>query len=363
MKVLDRYTIRSIITVSAVTMLLSSLILLSVDLFGNLDTYLNREASLSLIAHLTLLALPEALLFAIAPSLLFSIAYYLSQSEANNEMLCLTGSGFSYKRIIIPILVLAVCFSLAQGILSEKVAIPAIQQRQQIEDEFFGQRSSHDTRNLIVSDPSGRYLVRATRYSDRDHRLSEALILIMGADGILSQRIDAKSAYYHPDRGHWVLSDVRIQRINEDAGGVVEYFEDEYALPLFSLEPAYFREMSDDIQTMEFFRAVEYLRTIQAVDIERYYPLAVEFAQRFFDSFSPFILALVALTVSYRFKKNVLLFSIISSLIIAVIYYVLQMLTLIIARQGVISATTAMIIPMIVVFMVAFIERQIVRVS
>ena len=47
--------------------LLTTLMLISVDLFANLDTYLSHELPLATIAYLTLLGAPQAVLFALGP--------------------------------------------------------------------------------------------------------------------------------------------------------------------------------------------------------------------------------------------------------------------------------------------------------
>jgi len=56
-----------------------------------------------------------------------------------------------------------------------------------------------------------------------------------------------------------------------------------------------------------------------------------------------------------------LLFSIITSLGLAVIYYVVQMVTLIMAKQAVIGPLWGMVIPMIVIVCIALAERAAIR--
>lgn len=75
MKLIDRYIIRTIALVASITLLLCTLMLLSVDLFANLDSYLTRSIPYPVIAKLTLLYAPEAVLFALGPSLLFSASF------------------------------------------------------------------------------------------------------------------------------------------------------------------------------------------------------------------------------------------------------------------------------------------------
>jgi lipopolysaccharide export system permease protein len=96
---------------------------------------------------------------------------------------------------------------------------------------------------------------------------------------------------------------------------------------------------------MELPVAWDYLQKIQNYDHTEYNTLATDFYQRLFSCLTPFVLMLIACSINYRFKKNVLLFSIICCLCIGVIYYVVQMLSLIMANQGMISPMAGMLVP------------------
>jgi len=361
MRVVDRYNTRAVVNTTLVTLALCTLMLLSVDLFSNLDSYITGEVAGAVIAHLTLLYTPQAVIFALGPSLLFSIAYHLSQLEANNEMICLYGCGLSYRRIIAPILIIGLLFSLAQFTISEQLFIPAQLKRTSIEDGLFGLRSTYDSRNLTIGDPAGRYVVWARHYNDREALLSQVVFVLLDEEGQLSARIDSDRARWEGERHHWVFEGVRIQRPDGEGRRVETTEEATFELDLFTLEPSYFKNISDDIKTMGIRQAIDYLSVIRHVDSDRWAPLATDFAKRLFDALNPLLLVAIAVTISYQYKKNILLFSIITAISIAVIYYVVQMLTLIMARQGVIAPVWAMVIPMIVLLLVAFAERAIIR--
>ena len=129
----------------------------------------------------------------------------------------------------------------------------------------------------------------------------------------------------------------------------------------FDLEPSYFRNISSDILTMELASAVRYLDLIRLLNPKLWYKAATDFANRILSSRTPLVLIFIACTISYKYKKNVLLFSIITSLFIAVIYFVVQMVTLIMAKQGVIEPVWGMVIPMIVIVSIAISERLVLR--
>lgn len=361
MKLIDRYIIRSIALVASITLLLCTLMLLSVDLFANLDSYLTRNIPYPVIAKLTLLYAPEAVLFALGPSLLFSASFFLSQLQANNEMICLLGSGHSYKRIVIPILLLGIVFSALQFGFSEYVHIPLSKEREAQEDALFGLRSTYDNRNITLRDPEGTYVVHARQYSEKEKRLAQVMLVLIDEKGSLQSRIDAPWAYWEEEKGLWRLEQAREQAIDESSMLVNQTDNPALYVDAFTLHPSYFRNLSNDIKTMELRTAYHYLARIADLDPNRYPELATDFAKRILDSLTPLVMLFIACAISYKYKKNVLLFSIITSLGLAVIYYVVQMVTLIMAKQAVIGPSWGMVIPMIVIVCIALAERAAIR--
>ncbi|MBR6085835.1 MAG: LptF/LptG family permease, partial [Spirochaetales bacterium] len=73
LKTLDRYTVSSILKTGIATALLASLMLLGVDLFSNLDLYMNHNVGFSKACSVTILYFPEAFLLALGPSFLFAV--------------------------------------------------------------------------------------------------------------------------------------------------------------------------------------------------------------------------------------------------------------------------------------------------
>jgi lipopolysaccharide export system permease protein len=159
----------------------------------------------------------------------------------------------------------------------------------------------------------------------------------------------------------WRLEGTRSQTIAEGFDGLTVDERQSMIEAAFDLDPSFFRATSTDITTMELSHALRYLKEIALIDSQRYPPLATDLVKRLFDALTPLILVFIAVTISYHYKKSVLLFSIITSLILAVIYYVVQMVTLIMARQGVIGPLWGMAIPVFVLVSIALLERAIIR--
>lgn len=357
MKVRSRYTMTSIAKVGSITLILCTFMLISVDLFMNLDSFVTREIAPSVMFKLSLLYAPEALLLALAPSLLFSTTYFLSQLHANNEMITLLNAGISYKRIIGPILIVGLLFSFLQFGFQEQVAIPWTRARSALQDEQFGLRSTSDNRNITLSDPRGEFIVHASHYIDGQKILRGVTLLLLDKEGKLTTRYDANEATWDSELEVWTLHNV-IQ-YETVALAVQSSREKSVIVKQFTLEPAYFKNISSDMKTMELAQALSYVRTIKEVQAKLWHELATDLSNRILSCLTPFILIFIACMIRFNFKKNILLFSIIYSLSIAVLYYVVQMVTLIMAKQGVIAPLWGMVIPMIVVLCIAITERLI----
>ncbi len=361
MKLVDKYIVKSLLSISFITLLLCTFMLMSVDLFTNLDAYLTNEVPLPTIIKLTILYIPQAVLFALGPSLLFSATYFLSQMQANNEYICLLGSGLSYKRIVFPIVILGLLISILEFGFSEQLYIPSQHLRSVQQDELFGLRSTYDNRNITLQDPEGTYVVHAKQYSEEAQRLAQILLVLLDDNGTLTGRVDASWAFWEPEQQVWRLEHARYQKIDESGLTVQTSDSNELRLPQFNLAPSYFRNISNDITTMELPTAINYLKRMKLLDPSRYPTLATDFYKRLLDNLTPLVLLFIACTISYKYKKNILLFSIITSLAIAVVYYVIQMVTIIMAKQGVIGPIWGMVIPMIMVVCIALTERAALR--
>jgi lipopolysaccharide export system permease protein len=357
MRLLDKHIISTVAKVAFIALVLCTFMLVSVDLFSNLDTYIQNNVSRFTIFKLSILNVPEAALYALAPSLLFSATFFFSQLQANNEMICLYNAGISYKRIVLPVLILGVFFSLANFAVNELLAIPFTRQRSVMENNLFGLTSTYDNRNITLSDLQKGFVIHASHYNDERKRISNVVLVLRDAEGNLEQRIDAPSATWDEEQGYWVFKDVSIHTVQGEPFTVDTLQEKTYSNPAINLEPNLFRNFSTNIKTMELGTAVRFLNRIRMLDPSQWNAYATDFASRIFGCFSPLVLLFIACTISYKYKKNVLLFSIIMSLCIAVIYYVMQMLSLILAKQGVIGPVWGMAIPMIMIVCIAILER------
>ncbi|HPB42460.1 MAG TPA: LptF/LptG family permease, partial [Sphaerochaeta sp.] len=248
--------------------------------------------------------------------------------------------------------------SILQFAFAEYVKLPLSKERLILEEELFGLRSTQDNRNITLHDPEGRYVLYARHYRAQDNLLREVLLLLFDEQGNLTHRLDAQQGRYDEDSGQWRFHGVQSQEVGEVVSTrTLEAYDD----PRINLDPSYFRGAGGDIDQMDIQTALQYLHWMKRLDPNRYTPLAADFVKRILDALNPLVLIVIAAAIRYSLKKNILLFAIITSLIVAVVYYVVQMVTMIAARQGVLSPVWAMVIPSVVVLLLAALQRTLSR--
>ena len=99
---------------------------------------------------------------------------------------------------------------------------------------------------------------------------------------------------------------------------------------------------------VQSYYAYEYLNRLKSVNYASWREGMTDFLRRLASPFGILVLSFIALSLNYTYKKNILLFSIVQSLIIAVVYYVADMVFSIAARQGSINVYSVFIAPPII---------------
>jgi len=352
----DRYIIKSILKTALSALFICTLMVVAVELFSQMNQIVSNSVGFDKLLELSILGVPKYLMMVVSICFLFAVTFFLSQLQANNEMITFYNSGFSYRRVIRPILLLAVVVSLFFFYFSETVSIQATLKHDALSEELFGRSSTVDNSNITLSDYEGRYIVHASRFREEEERIDDVVVLET-EEGRILKRSEAAYALFDKETGYWTLYEA-VRYTREGRVLTSERFSNlEY--PLFTLEPRLFRNLSDDISTMDRKDANEYLHRMKVLDPDIYMVSATEYLQRLFSPFSILILMVISCSMNYKFKKNVFLFSVIQSLCTAVVYYVAIMVMTIMAEQGLIPPLASVLYPIALVAFLAFLIRLI----
>ena len=329
MKTLHKMILKDFFPTMIVAMLFFLLILQLVDLFGNLWRYLNAEVALSDVARISILYVPKCISFSLPISVLFAISYTLGNYYANNELIAVFGAGFSLKQLTVPLLVCGLLLSLGGYLFEDQVVIHTFKEKNRLSKQVLGQTVSLSNSNVAVLSRKNTVIYNADFYNDRKESLSSLSILFISPEGEFLSRVDANTAQWKD--GYWKLKNVRIFDYGEE-------FIEERHLSSWSDErldepPSSFKRITRDIEEMNSREASEWVDSLKRTGLP-FKGALTEYYQRFSFALTPLVVALISCSLGGRFKKNILLMSLLSSLVVSVIYYVAQMIMVLLAKLG-----------------------------
>jgi len=211
MKILDRYIAKNFMIGYIIAFCVLIGLRIIIELFVNLDEFAEHaERGVWVVARhvVTFYAFRTTLYFRDIAGVITVVAaaFSLGRMVRANELVAIIASGVSAKRIVGPILVLAIFFT-ALAVADQELLIPSISdQLVRDEDEFAGEES-YDV--WFMADGKGS-LICSRRFSVGTETLEQPTIITrrrLGPDqpGIweVTGRISAESARYNHATGNW----------------------------------------------------------------------------------------------------------------------------------------------------------------
>lgn len=345
MNKLQVYLFKQFLPVCFVSLLFFILILELVDLFSNLWRYLANNAPLSDVCRVMALYLPKCVSYALPIAVLFSASYTIGSMYARNELTAVFSSGYPLFALVLPLLLFGISLSFALFFFEDGVVIHSLVKKNDLNRVLTRSDASLSNANVVVMDDSARIVYTAEYYRDADRMMYDVFIVIRNSDGTLRAVVQAPSGKW--DGTSWKLENPAF--FSFDGEGLLTPSGPEDFV--FDEPPDLFRRnitSVDELPVKEAGKHIEALRRVglpYAEDLANYY-------RRFSFPFTVFIVLFFSVSLAGRFKKNILLMSLLLSLSVAVSYYVLQMVTMLLAKWEYISPLAGAWFP-VVVFIVA----------
>ncbi len=323
---------------------LFALILELVDLFSNLWRYLAQEAPLLSVLKIMLLYLPTAVSNALPIALLFAVAYSLATLYANNELTVIFGSGVSLSKFMSPLFGLALILCAGSFFFDDSVVLRAVKSKNELSRALLNQRTSRSNPDVTVLSRDGAIVYRAQFYDDASQSLSGITVVERNAIGGPIARTEAASARW--DGLRWVFSRVRRFEMAVD-GSWNDVSYGSWTAERLDEKPDAFRSQNRDYGEMSASELAVFVTFLKRAGL----PFAAAQAERhkrYSFAFTPMVVVLLAGASGGRFRKNVLLASLLTSLIAATMYYVAQMITMLLAKSGALDPRIGAWAPLVV---------------
>ena len=344
MKMFRRLILREFIPFLLLGVLFFALILVLADIFTNLWRYLNRDVPFSQAILVSFLYGPKALSFALPIGSMFAAAFALGNLGARNELIAVFGSGVPLIRFVMPILLIAVLLSAGGYVLEDRVAIPMMRQRNRVSKELLGIQDSKNRSRAVAIAREGRVLYYADYYNDEKKTLTGLTVIRLDEDNRFHKRIDAGRATWD-ETGTWLLEDCRVFYVN-GADEILQERYERYRDEWVDEPPSTFRLDTRELEEMNGIEARLWIETQKKAGLP-YKAFQAEYYQRFTMAMTPFLVILFAGALGGRFKRNVLLISLLASLGLSSAWYIIRMIATLISEIGMVSPLVGAVIPYI----------------
>ena len=352
--ILDRYLVKQFFPVFIVAVAMFMLLLSMIDLFSNLVRYLNYEVSPKDILMVNIYYLPKSFSYALPISLLFAAAYTLGDLYSRNELTSIFASGIPFSRFSMSFLVIGLAASLFSFIFDDIVVIPTLKMKNELSRVLLHQQRPENRSDIVVKAKNGN-MIYAVDYFDNSSQILNGISIIEQDDsGRFISLIRAPRASWAGD--HWEFVSAVIYEWRD---GLLRYrimsYTDEYREV-----PDTFRRNMVNVEELRVNDARLLVQDLKTAGLPFINALS-DYYHRYSFATVSFVVIVLSISMGGRFKKNILLMSLLSSLVSAVLFYVMEMVSMMMARLGYIPPLAGAWFPVAVFIVIGFLFLRTVK--
>jgi lipopolysaccharide export system permease protein len=259
-------------------------------------------------------------------------------------------SGVSLFRFILPVFIFAIIMAVGMFFWEDRLVVNTLEKKTSLQKQLLGEEESANNENIVVISDSARIIYKAKRYRDSVRRLENVFFVFRDDAKSLEAIIHAENALWNEEKQVWELGNA-VQFENEEGSLVKSPLKQKY-LSLLTESYEIFRRTNIDIKNVNTTDAKIYINHLKKAGLPYNEELS-EYYKKFAFPFILFIAAFLAVGLTGKTRKNVLLISLSLSIAAVVLFYVFQMMTMVMAKTGVITPFMGAWLPDIVFIFIA----------
>lgn len=352
------YIMKKFIPVFLGALCFFSIILNVVDLLMNLWKYISYQVPMKTVFEIMLLYVPKTVWYSIPLAILFGASYCLSGLYASNELLALFASGVSLLKFTLPMLIFSILMSFGLFFFEDKLVVNTYAQKTELQNRVLDQTESANNSNVAVIAEGGKIIYFVRDYNESHKRIYNVYVVFRTEEKVLDGIMYATSGTWDDDLERWDLKNPVFYKKNGDSveKGLVT---GEYIARIN--EPcSTFRRDSVSIENVDVQNARLYIDHLKKAGLPYNEELS-QYYKKYAFPFVVFIVVFLSIGLTGKTKKNVLLISLASSISAAVLFYVTQMVTMLMAQYGYISALAGAWSPVILFIIISSILLRFAR--
>jgi len=326
---LDKYLLRQFFPIFFVAISMFVFLLLLIDLFSNLVRYLNNEVPISTILKISLFFVPKSVSYAMPISLLFAAAYTLGDLYAKNELTTVFSSGIPFWRFSISLVVVGFFASLFSFYLDDVIVIPTLKVKNDLSRKALDMYVAESDSDIVIRAKNGT-IIYAVDYFDYDKKVINGVRVIeRDEDGLFVSQIRAPSAEWKET--YWEFRNAVIYRYEDNIIRDFPFFDD----TSYNEHPDTFRRHSVVVEELTAKDAGLLVKDLRSAGLP-FSHVQANYFHRFSFAATSLIVMILSISMGGRFRKNILMMSLFTSLAVAVVYYVAEMLSMTMAGLNII---------------------------
>ncbi len=331
MRTLHLYLFRFFLLACLAALLFFVVLLELGDLFANLWKYLSNDVPFRQVGVVMFLYFPKCVSYAMPMAVLFASSYTIGSLYSRNELTAIFSSGVSLQAFAFPLILFGALLSVAFFFFEDGVVIRTLAARNTLNRALLRQEDSLSNTNIAVLSKTGEVVYTADYYESKDNRLYSLMAVKRDSRNAVECVLVAPLAVWSKD--HWIPSDFVVYDLS-GSGSTASVTD---AVP-FSLDepPETFMRNATSVDELSVAAARAYIDNLRKSGVP-YAPQLSNYYKRFSFPLTIFIVLFFSVSLGGRFRKNVLLMSLLLSLSVAVLYYVTQMVTMLFAKWEYIS--------------------------
>ena len=300
------------------------------DMFPNLHRYFAHRVPVGVVARIAWLYLPKCLTFALPVALLFAATYTLGSLYSTNQVIAIFGAGVSFHRLIRPLIVAGALSSVALFVFDDLVVVEATRMKNEVYHGALGIKGRLSDGNVAVVTPDRRLIYHADYYDDERTEIHGVTVVELDGSGDLVERIDAERGYW--DGRQWVLE--RVRHFMWRDGVLAEERFERYGESRAGAPSMWsFRAADRDVREMRYAAAMDWVDGLRSAGRGYYFSLTDTYGKISF-AFTPFLVTLIAVSVSGRVRKYVFAGSLVIAVAGAIGYSVMTSIGAVLAKNG-----------------------------
>ena len=348
---LYKYIIVQFVPVFVGALVFFAFIIVFVDLMINLWQYIAEDAQPGQIARVELLYFPKAIFYSVPVSVLFAASYSLSVLYSRNELIAVFASGVSLFSFTVPLLMFSIFFTVALFFFDDAVVVPFFAKKVEMQNQLLKKEQSLNSSRIVVISERGNVVYKADYYDDATKRLTNLFVILRNEDKTLNAIIRAESAQWIDEtsdappfeaQGAWLLAGGIQYAVKNDS--LVPGQPARETLRFLAEPPETFRNNTVSVETVSTREAREYIAQLRRTGLPSAEARSLYY-KKFSFPFIVFIVVFLSVGLSGRTRKNVLVSSIAFTIAAAVLFYVMQMVTMVLAKFSLLSPFSGAWIP------------------